>query len=69
MFAYQKGIFPLASDLYKQRHCLGFKHNFFRGDNKSKQSKLVNTKKICVVTLDHPGSSGGERVCPVFNWL
>ena len=41
---YQKGILPLASDLL--RHCLGLKHNFFRDVPKSKQYKLVNTKKI-----------------------
>ena len=25
-----KGILPMASDLYKIRHCLGLKDNFFR---------------------------------------
>ena len=47
LFAYQKSILPLASDLNYLRHCLGLKHNFFRDVPKSKQSKLVNTKKIC----------------------
>ena len=47
LFVYQQGIFPLASDLYKLRHCLGLKHYFFRDIFKSKQSKLVNTKKKC----------------------
>ena len=47
LFVYPKGILPLASDLYKLRHCLGLKHNFFRDVPKSNQSKLVNTKKIC----------------------
>ena len=46
LFVYQKGILPLASDLYKLCHCLGLKHNYCRDVPKSKQSKLVNTKKI-----------------------
>ena len=49
------------------RHCLVLKHIFSDRDvPKSKQSKLVNTKKYVVVTLDHPGNSGGERVCLLF---
>ena len=32
LYVYQKGILPLASDLYKLRHCLGLKHNFVRED-------------------------------------
>ena len=28
LFVYQKDILPLASELYKLRHCLGLKHNF-----------------------------------------
>ena len=45
---YYKGILPLASDLYRICHCLGLKHTFSDRDvRKSKQSKLVNTKKIC----------------------
>ena len=47
LFVYQQGMLPLASDLYKLRHCLGLKHYFFRDIPKSEQSKLVNTKKIC----------------------
>ena len=47
LFVYQKGTLSIASDLYKLRHCLGLKHNFFRDVPKSKQSLLVNTKKIC----------------------
>ena len=30
LFVYQKGILPLASDLYMFRHCLGLKHNFLQ---------------------------------------
>ena len=30
MSFYHKGVLHLASDLYKIRHCLGLKHNFFR---------------------------------------
>ena len=44
LFVYQKGILPLASDLYKLRHCFGLKHNFFRD---VPGPKLVNTKKVC----------------------
>ena len=47
LFVYQTGILPVASDLYKLRHCLGLKHNFFRDVHESKQSKSVYTKKIC----------------------
>ena len=47
LFVFQKGLLPLASDLYKLCHCLGWKHNIFRDIPRSKQSKLVNTKKIC----------------------
>ena len=47
LFVYKKGTLPFASDLYKPHHCHGFKHNFFRDVPKSKQSKLVNNKKIC----------------------
>ena len=54
LFVYQKGILPLVNDLYILRHCLGLKHNFFRDVPKSKQSKLVNTKKICGGDFDPP---------------
>ena len=47
LFVYQKGILPLASDLYKLRHCIGLKHNFFSDVLKSKHTKLFKTKKIC----------------------
>ena len=47
LFVYQKDTLPFASDPYKLRQCLGLKHNFFRDVPKSKQSLLVNTKKIC----------------------
>ena len=42
-----KKVYCPSSDLSKLRPCLGLKQNFFRNDPKSKQSKLVNTKKIC----------------------
>ena len=64
-----KGILPLASDLFKLRHCLGLKHNFFR-DNPSQNSPNWSIlRKNVVVAFDHPGSSGGKRVYPVFQEL
>ena len=45
---YRKGILPLASDLYKIRLCICLNITFSDRDvPKSKQSKLVNTMKIC----------------------
>ena len=63
------GILPLASDLYKLRHCLGLTHNFFQRRPQVKTIQIGQHKENVVVTLDHPGSSGGEHVCPVFQGL
>ena len=63
-----KGILPLANDLYMLRHCLGLKH--FSETSPSQNNPNWSTqRKYVVVTLDHPGSSGGEHVCPVFQGL
>ena len=65
MFVYQKGKLPLASDLYKLPHCLVLKHN-----PQVKTIKIGSPqRKYEVVTLDHPGSSGGERAYPQFQGL
>ena len=69
---YHKGILPLDSDLFKIPHCLGLKHNFFRERETSPSQNNPNwstQREYVVVTLDHPGNSGGERVCPVFQGL
>ena len=65
-FVYQKGILPLASDLYKLRHCIGLKHNVFRDVPSKNNPNWWTQRKYVMVNLDHPGSSGGELVCPVF---
>ena len=62
LFVYQKCILPLASDLYKLRHCLGLKHNFLETSPSQINPNWSTQRKYVVVTLDHPGNSGGERV-------
>ena len=59
----------MASDLYKLRHFLGLNHNFFQRRLQVKTIQSGQHKEYVVVTLDHPDSSGGERVCAVFKGL
>ena len=73
---YQNGILVLVSDLYKLRHCLGLNITFSEASQvKKKEKKSQNNpnwstqRNYVVVTLDHPGSSAGEHVCPVFQGL
>ena len=66
---YQKGILPLASDLYKLRHCLGLKHNFFRDvQHKEKMWRWLWTTLVAqVVSASAQCSKGFELVQE--NWL
>ena len=69
MFVYQKGILPVASDLYKLRYCLGLKHIFCETSPSQNNPNWSTQRKYVVVTSHHPGSSGGERICPVIRGL
>ena len=64
-----KGTLPFASDLYKLCHCIGLKHNFSEASQSQNNLNWSTQRKYVVVTLDHPGSSSGERVCPLFQRL
>ena len=56
LLAYQKGILPFDSDLYVT-------------SPSQNNPKWSTQRKYVVVTLDNPGSSGDEPVCPVFQGL
>ena len=61
---------PWPSDLYKIRHCLGLNITFSDRDVPSQNNPNWSTqRKYVVVTLDRPGNSGSECVCPVFQAL
>ena len=66
---YQKGILVLVGDLYKLRHCLCLNITFSETSPSQNNPNWSTQRNYVVVTLDHPGSSGGERVCPVFQGL
>ena len=50
---------------------LGLKHNFFQTEMAASLNNpnWSTERKYEVVIMNHPGNSGGEHVCPVFQGL
>ena len=74
LFVYEKGLLPLDTDLYKLRHCLGLKHNFFRDVPKSIHSKLNMWRWVWTTLVDQVVSasahcSKGFELEQIKNWL
>ena len=69
LFVYQKGILPLASDLYKLHHCLGLNITFSETFPSQNNPNWSTQRKYVVVSLDQTGNSSGEHICPVFQGL